>query len=82
MISTHSSSRASRVALSGHRSPVTCSLAASPDPSAAQNRPGYISARVAIAWAATAGWYRWPGAVTTPNENPVACKAAPSHDHA
>ena len=40
MTSTHSSRRASRVALSGQRSPVTCSLIASPEPRAAQNRPG------------------------------------------
>ena len=36
--------------------PVTCSFSASPLPSATQKRPGYISARVAMAWAMTAGW--------------------------
>ena len=38
--------------------------------------------RVAAAWAMIAGWYRWPGAVTTPNGNDVDDIAAPSHDHA
>ena len=80
--STHSRSRASRSAFPGQRSPVTCSFSASPDPSAAQNRPGNISASVAIACAITAGWYRCPGAVTTPSERRVACRAAPSHDQA
>ena len=36
--------------------PVTRSLLASPEPSAAQNRPGNMLARVAIAWAMIAGW--------------------------
>jgi hypothetical protein len=56
MISTHSSSRALRVALSGHGSPVMCSLAASPDPRAIHSRPGNISQSVAAAWATIAGW--------------------------
>ena len=43
-------------AFTGHRSPVTCSFTASPEPSAAQKRPGNMSASVAIAWAVTAGW--------------------------
>jgi hypothetical protein len=77
--STHSSRRASRVGLSGHRSPVTCSLSASPEPSAAQNRPGNISPSVAMAWAVITGWYRCPGAVTTPIGNEVAASAAPNH---
>ncbi len=37
---------------------------------------------VAIAWAMIAGWYRCPGAVTTPKGSWVACSAAPSQDHA
>ena len=45
-----------RVVLSGQRSPVTCSFSASPDPSAAQNRPGNRSPSVAIDWATSAGW--------------------------
>ena len=56
MTSTHSRRRALRVALSGHGSPVMCSLDASPVPSATQKRPGYISASVAAAWAMIAGW--------------------------
>ncbi len=56
MTSTHSSSRASRWALFGHRSPVMCSFDASPLPSAAQNLPGNICASVAIDWATMAGW--------------------------
>jgi hypothetical protein len=55
MTSTASRSRVSRTSLGGQGSPVMCSLIASPEPRAAQNRPGYISAMVAIAWAATAG---------------------------
>ena len=74
MTSTVSRSRASRSSFAGHGSPVTCSLIASPLPSAAQNRPGYISASVAIVCAAIAGWYRCPGAVTTPSGNRVACE--------
>ncbi len=56
MTSTHSSSRASRTSLRGQTAPVTRSLLASPEPSAAQNRPGNMLARVAIAWAVMAGW--------------------------
>ena len=56
MTSTHSSSRASRTSLRGQAAPVTRSLLASPEPSAAQNRPGNMLARVAIAWAVMAGW--------------------------
>ncbi len=82
MTSTHSSSRACRSGLGGQRSPVMCSLTASPDPSAIQNRPGNIAASVAEAWAMIAGWYRWPGALTTPNGSEVVASAAPSHDHA
>jgi hypothetical protein len=37
---------------------------------------------VPIACAMIAGWYRCPGAFTTPNGNRVACSAAPSHDQA
>ncbi len=59
-----------------------CSLLASPVPRAAQNRPGYIAPRVPIACAMIAGWYRWPGALTTPNGMPVACNAEPSQDQA
>src|SRR3954447_26538735 len=82
MTSTHSRSRASRTSLRGQRPPVMCSLLNSPEPSAAQNRPGYMAPSVPIACATTAGWYRWPGALTTPNGSPVACSAAPSHDQA
>ena len=56
MMATHSSSRRVRSSLAGHPSPVTCSLLASPLPSATQNRPGNMPARVAIFWACTAGW--------------------------
>ncbi|CPU60850.1 Uncharacterised protein [Mycobacteroides abscessus] len=56
MTSTHSRSRASRSAFVGQRSPVTCSFIASPEPSAAQNRPGNIAPSVAIACATIAGW--------------------------
>ena len=56
MTSTHSSRRASRTSLRGQTSPVTCSLLASPEPSAAQNRPGNMLASVAIACAVMAGW--------------------------
>ena len=35
-----------------------------------------------MACASTTGWYRWPGAVTTPNGSVVRCMAAPSHDQA
>jgi hypothetical protein len=72
MTSTHSISRASRISLRGHRCPVMCSLLASPVPNAAQNRPGYIAESVPIACAMIAGWYRWPGALTTPNGRFVA----------
>ena len=56
MTSTHSRSRALRTSLRGQPSPVMCSLLASPVPSAAQNRPGYIAARVPMACAMIAGW--------------------------
>ena len=56
MTSTHSTSRASRTSLRGHASPVTRSLLASPDPRAAQKRPGNMLARVAIPCATIAGW--------------------------
>src|SRR5690606_22872164 len=55
-----------------------CSLISSPLPNAADRRSGNICARVAIAWATIAGWYRWPGAVTTPTGNDVQAMAAPS----
>ncbi len=55
MTSTDSSSRALRRGLGGHGSPVMCSFTASPLPRAAQNRPGNISSRVAIAWAVMTG---------------------------
>ena len=61
---------------------MTCSFEASPDPSATVRRPGNISPSVAMAWAMITGWYRWPGAFTTPNGTVVACMAAPSHDQA
>ncbi len=55
--STHSRSRAIRTSLVGHGSPVTCSLSASPLPSATQGRrPGNIAASVANAWAEITGW--------------------------
>src|SRR5436853_329892 len=57
MMSTHSRSRALRRSLRGHGAPVMCSLLASPVPSAAQNRPGYMAARVPMAWATIAGGY-------------------------
>jgi hypothetical protein len=56
MMSTHSRSRWLRSCLRGHGCPVTCSFAASPEPSATQNRPSYIAESVAIACAITAGW--------------------------
>ena len=81
MTSTHSSSRCVRTSLRGQPSPVMCSLLASPLPRATQNRPGNIWPSVAIRWAWTAGWYRWPGALTQPNASSVVASAAPSHDH-
>ncbi len=59
-----------------------CSFAFSPDPRATQRRPGNIAASVALAWAITAGWYRWPGALTVPKVRSVVARAAPSQDHA
>ena len=56
MTSTHSRRRALRVALSGQRSPVMCSLEASPLPSAIHSRRGNISQIVAAACAMIAGW--------------------------
>ena len=56
MTSTHSRRRASRTSLRGQTSPVTRSLVASPEPRAAQNRPGNMLDSVAIAWAMIAGW--------------------------
>jgi hypothetical protein len=56
MTSTHSRRRALRAALSGHGSPVTCSLENSPVPNATDSLPGNISASVAIACATIAGW--------------------------
>ena len=50
--------------------------------SANQNRPGFMTDSVAAACAMIAGWYRWPGAFTTPKDSAVASSAAPSHDHA
>ena len=82
MTSTHSKRRAWRSGLGGQRSPVMCSLTASPEPRASQNRPGNIAAKVAEAWAMIAGWYRCPGALTTPKGSDVVANAAPSHDHA
>ena len=82
MMSAHSMSLRSRSSFRGHPSPVTCSLMASPEPRAAQNRPGNISPSVPIACAVMTGWYRWPGAVTTPKGRLVALSAAPSQDHA
>ena len=78
---THSSTRRVRSSLWGQRSPVMCSLLASPLPSATQNRPGNIWPSVAIRWAWTAGWYRCPGALTQPSRNEVVASAAPSHAH-
>jgi hypothetical protein len=80
--STDSLSRAFRSGLGGHAAPVTCSFRASPLPAASQNRPGYMSARVAAAWATTAGCYRPPGAQTVPNDSPVPSRAAPSQPQA
>lgn len=80
--STDSRSRALRSDLVGHRWPVMCSLTAWPLPSASQNRPGNISASVAAACATIAGWYRCPGALTTPNGRLVRASAAPSQDQA
>ena len=54
--STHSPRRWLRISLRGQSCPVMCSLDASPVPSAAQNRPGYIVASVAAACAMIAGW--------------------------
>ena len=54
----------------------------SPLPGAIQKRPGNMSARVAEACAMIAGWYRCPGAVTTPKRRPVVASAAPSQDQA
>ena len=56
MMVTHSTRRWSRTSLRGHTSPVTRSLEASPEPSAAQKRPGNICASVAMAWPMIAGW--------------------------
>ncbi len=56
MTSTHSASRASRTSLRGQAAPVTRSLLASPEPRAAQKRPGNMLDRVAMAWAVIAGW--------------------------
>lgn len=78
----HSNSRALRSSFAGHLPPVMLSLSASPLPTATQNLPAYISANVAHAWAVTAGWYRYPGTVTTPIDRFVASSADPSHDHA
>ena len=68
--------------MSGHASPVMCSLDASPLPNATQKRPGNITPRVAIFWATTAGWYRCPGAHTQPMVRDVVASAAPSHAQA
>ena len=54
--STHSRSRAVRTAFGGQRSPVMCSLEASPVPSAIHSRSGNISLSDAAAWAMIAGW--------------------------
>lgn len=55
--STHSRSRAIRTSLVGQGSPVTCSLSASPLPSATQGkRPGNIAPSVAIVCAGMTGW--------------------------
>jgi hypothetical protein len=54
--STHSPSRAVRTSFGGQRSPVMCSLEASPDPRAIHSRSGNSSHSVAAAWAMTAGW--------------------------
>jgi hypothetical protein len=55
--STHSRSRAIRTSLGGQGSPVTCSLSASPLPTATHGkRPGNIAPRVAMAWAEMTGW--------------------------
>jgi hypothetical protein len=56
MTATASPSRALRSSLAGQRSPVMCSLEASPLPRASQNRSGNSSLRVAAAWAMIAGW--------------------------
>ena len=66
----------------GQPSPVMCSLDASPEPSAIHSRSGNISVSDAAAWAMIAGWYRCPGALTTPNGSWVVASAAPRNDHA
>src|SRR4029453_16317355 len=71
-----------RSALGGQRSPVMCSLEASPLPRASQKRPGNISLRVAAAWATIAGGERCPGAFPPPRLSRVACRAPPSQAQA
>ena len=56
MMSTDSSSRATRSDFGGQAAPVIVSCIASPLPSAAQYRPGNIWASVATWCANTAGW--------------------------
>ena len=58
--------------------PVMCSFAASPVPSATQKRPWNMAASVAIACATIAGWYRCPGALTTPNGSEVRARPRPA----
>jgi hypothetical protein len=48
--------RALRSAFSGQASPVMSSLRRCPLPRVSQSRPGYISHKVAAAWARIAGW--------------------------
>jgi hypothetical protein len=56
MMSAHSRSRSFRWCFAGQPWPVMCSFISSPDPIASQKRPGYITSRVAAAWAMIAGW--------------------------
>jgi hypothetical protein len=50
-----SSSISRRISVSGHRSPVMCSLRASPLPTPRKKRPGIMAADVAAACAMIAG---------------------------
>ena len=64
MIVMASSSISRRSVASGHASPRTCSLSASPEPTPRLNRPSSATAEVAAAWAMIAGWMRMIGQVT------------------
>ena len=64
MTSMASSNISRRISVSGQRSPVMCSLSASPLPTPRKKRPGIMAAEVAAAWAMIAGWMRTVGQVT------------------